>query len=320
MKSRTSLIFVLCAVLFGAFGKVSVFAADGVSMAPITDTGVFNNTNYILAPMNSGVEPPLLESRVFKVHSRSFVAALQNVPGLQTNWVLRNALSPKSISSILGVDLTAPGRSLAFKDTLGLLFVKATPSELETVEHALVPLNKDTPQVHIKARFIKLSEDDADAILKAGIAVDSKEKNKVEILTEARATPLLQKLASRSDMNVLNEPEVTTISGRQVLRTGSGNSIVDFIPMLLADDYTLLMQVTVSAPETLAAEANVWDNQTLVLASNNPSADKTRLFVFITATVVDPAGKRVNSDESHSRFNPTNEIPQQHTLITTPSP
>ena len=320
MNSRTSLVFVLCAVLFGAFGKVSVSAADGGSTATISNTGVFNNTNYTLAAINSGVEPLLLETRVFKVHTRSFEAALQSVPGLQTNWNRSGSMTLGSISRVLGIDSTAPGRSFAFKDTLGMLFVKATPSELDTVEHALVPLNKDAPQVHIKARFIKLSEADADAILKAGIAVDTKEKNTVEILTEARATPLLQKLASRNDMNVLNEPEVTTISGRQVLRTGSGNSIVDFIPMLLADDYTLLMQVTVSAPETLAAEANVWDNQTLVLASNNPGADKTRLFVFITATVVDPAGSRVNSVANHSRFNQTNEIPQQHTLITTPSP
>ena len=67
----------------------------------------------------------------------------------------------------------------------------------------------------------------------------------------------------------------------------SGNSTVDLTPILLEDGHAIHLQPAISAPETLSARANVWDNQTLVLASNNPGADKTRLLVFITATVVD---------------------------------
>jgi hypothetical protein len=287
-----TMVSALCAVLFGAFGQVAISAADGGS-----------STN--------------LETRVFKVDTHSFYIALKNVSGLQTNGASTNAISLKSVSSVLGVDLTAPGRSVAFKYTLGLLFVKATASELDTIQRALDVLNKAAPQVHVKARFIKMSEADADAILKAGTAVDTKEKNMVEILTDAKATPLLRKLESRTGMETLGEPEATMASLRQI-QMHSGNSTVDISPALLADGLTINLTATVSVPETLAAQANVWDNQTLILASNNPGADKTRLLVFITATVVDPAGNRVHSDDKLP-FNPS-AIPPQGTLITTPSP
>ena len=76
-----------------------------------------------------------------------------------------------------------------------------------------------------------------------------------------------------------------------------GNLTVDSTPTLVEDGHAIQLQATVSAPETLTARANVWDNQTLILASNNPGADNTRLLVFITATIVDPAGNRVHSDD-----------------------
>jgi type II secretory pathway component GspD/PulD (secretin) len=40
------------------------------------------------------------------------------------------------------------------------LFVKATESDLETIERALQILNQVPPQVHIKARFIEVSQSD----------------------------------------------------------------------------------------------------------------------------------------------------------------
>ena len=91
-----------------------------------------------------------------------------------------------------------------------------TPSKSGNDDRALGVTNAPRPQIHIKARFIKLSAADADAILTAGIAVDTKETNTVEILTDAKATALLRKLESRGGMETLGEPEVVTITGRQV--------------------------------------------------------------------------------------------------------
>jgi tetratricopeptide (TPR) repeat protein len=64
----------------------------------------------------------------------------------------------------IGVNLRATGRSVAFNDRLGLLFVKATPEELDTIERTIQALNQVAPQVHIKARFIELQQDDNAAL------------------------------------------------------------------------------------------------------------------------------------------------------------
>jgi hypothetical protein len=64
----------------------------------------------------------------------------------------------------VGVDLTTVGRSIAFNDRLGLLFVKASPSELDVIERTIQTLNQVAPQVHIKARFIEVEQDDNAAL------------------------------------------------------------------------------------------------------------------------------------------------------------
>ena len=65
----------------------------------------------------------------------------------------------------IGVNLSrAPAGALAFNQKLGLLFVKATPSELDTVERAIQALNQAGPQVHIKTRFIEIQQDDNRAL------------------------------------------------------------------------------------------------------------------------------------------------------------
>ena len=64
----------------------------------------------------------------------------------------------------IGVDLTQAGRSLAFNDRLGLLFVRATPSELDAIERVVQSLNQVAPQVHIKTRFIEVGQDDSTAL------------------------------------------------------------------------------------------------------------------------------------------------------------
>jgi len=68
--------------------------------------------------------------------------------------------------SAIGVNLgpTASGRSVAFNDKLGLLFVKATPGELDTIERTIQVLNQVAPEVDIKARFIEVEQDDSTAL------------------------------------------------------------------------------------------------------------------------------------------------------------
>jgi type II secretory pathway component GspD/PulD (secretin) len=110
----------------------------------------------VISPKPSGPEPPKLEMRIFRVDPYQIAAGLRGIPGLQTNNV---ATMAQSLFSKLGVDLNAPGRTIAFNDKLGVLFVKATASELDAVERVIQTLNQIPPQIHIKARFIEVEQE-----------------------------------------------------------------------------------------------------------------------------------------------------------------
>ncbi|MGH7978573.1 MAG: tetratricopeptide repeat protein, partial [Limisphaerales bacterium] len=69
-----------------------------------------------------------------------------------------SALAAQFFSS-LGVDLTPP-KTVFFNDTLGVLFVYATPQDLDIIERAIQVLNQAPPMVHIKARFIDVQQSD----------------------------------------------------------------------------------------------------------------------------------------------------------------
>jgi general secretion pathway protein D len=57
-----------------------------------------------------------------------------------------------------------PPKSVFFNDRLGVLFVRATSQDLDTIEKAIQVLNMTAPQVHIKARFIEVVQNDQSAL------------------------------------------------------------------------------------------------------------------------------------------------------------
>ena len=61
----------------------------------------------------------------------------------------------------LGVNLLAPpGKSVFFNERSGILLVRATEQDLDTIDKAIQALNSVAPQVHIKARFIEVQQTD----------------------------------------------------------------------------------------------------------------------------------------------------------------
>ena len=73
------------------------------------------------------------------------------------------SLAAKGFFTSLGLNLEPP-KSVFFNDRLGMFFVRATSSDLDTIEHAIQVLNMTSPQVHIKARFIEVEQDDSRAL------------------------------------------------------------------------------------------------------------------------------------------------------------
>ena len=170
--------------------------------------------------------------------------------------------------------------------------------------------------------------------------------NLMGILSEAQARVVFRALEQRSDVDVLSAPEVTTMSGRQARvsitethrvvissdpqasETIESGPILDIVPTVLADGFTVQLTVAASVTEFLDYEptvtsdkaavptprfrhqqiktqALVWDGQTVLLGGMSqatgtnakPSAVRKLLLVFITPTIIGPAGNRVHTDE-----------------------
>lgn len=63
----------------------------------------------------------------------------------------------------MGVDLNPP-KSIFFNDREGTLIVRATLQDLDTIESAVQVLNIAPPQVHIKAKFLEVAQNDTRAL------------------------------------------------------------------------------------------------------------------------------------------------------------
>jgi Flp pilus assembly secretin CpaC len=182
------------------------------------------------------------------------------------------------------VDLELPGKSIFFNDRLGELFVRATATDLDTVETALevfIP-----PQVHIKARFLEVPKGALDGLANVtGVTNQSVQSNQVAglvgILTDKNLRTVLHNLEALPGVETLAEPEVVTTSGRQTQMRAAAiitvtvitnfalqaygtnlsiypqtNSVelgpvLDMLPYVLPDDHTINLALTASLTEFL---------------------------------------------------------------------
>jgi beta-lactamase regulating signal transducer with metallopeptidase domain len=184
--------------------KLNGFSAKAIAEA---DAGFVKDLSAASA---SDENESHLYSRTFKVSADVFNRALRNVPGLQTNNV---SVTAYSLFSKLGVDLKPP-ESVFYNDRLGLLFVRASLPDLETIENVLSALNDSAPEIHIKARFLEVPKGTLDGLTKI-IGSTNPPDQFGGILTSESAKMAMKALESRAGVEELAEPEVTTSSGRQ---------------------------------------------------------------------------------------------------------
>ena len=144
------------------------------------------------------------------------------------------------------------------------------------------------------------------------------------ILTDPQFRVVLRALEQRGSTRILAHPRVTTLSGRQIQAEISDAGIkLDTVPTVLADGSSIKIEVDFSfnpagADERESSEDNlpprlrvstsavIRDGQTLVLgpfpnnggkSSTDEKADAdgvSRVFLFLTPTIIDPAGNRVH--------------------------
>jgi beta-lactamase regulating signal transducer with metallopeptidase domain len=247
-----------------------------------TPTPVVNITNNKLASNADTLTN--FEMRTFKVDTNAFFTALQQQTGIQTNI----AVAFHQFLSNSGVNLLPP-KTIFFNHGLGVLFVRATESDLDAVEKAVVVLNNySPPQIHIKARFIEVPEDLAKYQLGTNL-IPAGVTEVTGILTGPNLQLLLHTLEQSKGTETLAEPEATTTSGRQIqmratqiigvitnftYRETSTNSaitpqttqvecgpILDAIASVMPDGYTIDLRIIPSLTEFLG-----YDNSTNTFA------------------------------------------------------
>ena len=331
---------------------------------------------------------PALFLRTFRVDPKLFLAGSEKASPKNAGGSAdaANQASDSTMNSLarayltnLGVNLTdPPGKSVSFNDELGYLAVKATKSDMDTIENALSLASAvPPPQIHVKARFIEVPKGTLDGFESSLGSTNLSPTQTTGNLTSKDFRHLWKSLASRHDAEVLGEPEVTLLSGRQcqmcstktmsvitnVLFRQSGNTdnpvaletnqvevgpILDFVPTVLADGFTISLVAAPSLTEflgyeppldkwlaslspgsaqningsrlpailpvfqiqQLSATVNVRDDQTLVFAGlrehpkpplsgfspGKTNAETKEVLVFITPTLIDPAGNRIHTD------------------------
>ena len=166
----------------------------------------------------------------------------------------------KSLMWSAGVDLGTPGKAIFFNQTRGMLMVRATLEDLETVEKTISMLNTSAPQLTIRVKAVEVTRDarrtneldwflgtllnDAAAstsgpnanvtetrnpnLLNSGLRnvasgfgaaashlVHAPRPAITGVLTDEQFRAALRALEQRGGTDLLNAPDVTTLSGRQ---------------------------------------------------------------------------------------------------------
>jgi beta-lactamase regulating signal transducer with metallopeptidase domain/type II secretory pathway component GspD/PulD (secretin) len=155
--------------------------------------------------------------RTFKVDTNSFVNGLREQTGFKTNSV---PVMARSVFSKLGVDLeSSKGKTVFYGDRLGLLFVRATESDLDTIEKAISNFNLTPMEIHIKARFVEVPKGTFQNVVAPNLFTNADFKSGTNIwpglLADKKFKIVMKALEATPGFENLAEPEVTSISGRQ---------------------------------------------------------------------------------------------------------
>jgi RNA polymerase sigma factor (sigma-70 family) len=242
-----------------------------------------------------------LHVRTFRIDPRGFLEKADSALGHPVNSTPTQITADYFASK--GINLEPP-KSVYLNTSNAVLIARATDPELNAIESLLA---ESTPaQINIKARFIDIPRQGF--VMPSAIPGMKNETTGVTaILGPAQFRVICKALEQTEGVNLLTESSVLTLSGRQCqIRTGdnpapgqpaASGPIVDLIPNLSADGYTIKLKATVSAPETLNGEVNMYDHQTLFLSTTEKTKPDSQLIVLLTATLVDPVGNMVHADD-----------------------
>jgi beta-lactamase regulating signal transducer with metallopeptidase domain len=150
------------------------------------------------------------EMRAFNVNPRAFYSNLKNNVSYNGPTNDLSALA-MAFFSRLGVNIDPP-KTVFYNDGLGILFVYATPDDLDVVGKAVQALSDAPQQIHIKARFIEVPQK---FLSSAGTKSMVSGLTNGAILSNPEFEHFLHEVKLQKGSEELAEPEVVTMGGRQ---------------------------------------------------------------------------------------------------------
>ncbi|MGA2869659.1 MAG: hypothetical protein ABSF34_10925 [Verrucomicrobiota bacterium] len=176
----------------------------------------------------------------------------------------------------LGVNLKSPfGKTISFNEKRGLLYVKATESDLDTIGRVLQAL---PPELHIKARFLEVPKGTFAGLANV-VHLPNQSNRLAGIFDNGNFQAALQNIERLKGIEELAEPEAVTMSGRQtqmratqvinvvtnfvlkemgtnaaiIPQTGQAETgpILDTFAHVLSDGYTISLTTIVSVTKFL---------------------------------------------------------------------
>ena len=209
---------------------------------------------------------PQYERRTFKVNPNIFYQ-IRNIPSNGPPKAISHEITDLVAQFFvsLGVNLDPP-KTVYYNEGHGVLFVYATPQDLDVIEQAIAVLSKNPPKLHINARFIKVPQEFLSSALTKSMFADLTNGNGC-ILPNPELQPFLDEAKAQKEFGDVAEPEATLLSGNKVkMRAGSivplvtgytlgtasafvphieqveTGSSFDMTPTLLSDGYTIRLQ------------------------------------------------------------------------------
>jgi beta-lactamase regulating signal transducer with metallopeptidase domain len=226
----------------------------------------------------------------------------------RTNQTLQLDTMVRAYFTAAGVNLTDPGKSVFYNDRLGLLLVRASAQDLESIQNAVEALNQQPPQVMIDAKFVELSQQDS-VTVGLNRFLQGSTTNVTGIMSDPQFRAAIYAIEHKTDSDILSTPRVTTLSGRQAhagSTNGDGGVTLDVIAKVGPDGHYIQTAAWAGIKSdnqgwlVSASHQELWDGETLVLGgmtTNQPPEARRLRLVFVTPRIIDSAGNPVHSDE-----------------------
>lgn len=243
-----------------------------------------------------------LHVRTFRINPRVFLEKADSALGHPVNSTPIQITADYFASK--GINLEPP-KSVDLNTSNAHLIARATDTELNAIEFLLAEMIP--PQITIEVRFIEIPRQGFVMPSVIPGMKDNETTGVTGILGPAQFRVICKALEQIEGVNLLKKSKVTTVSGRQTYVTtgdyaapgqpAASGMIVDLIPNVSADGYTIKLKATVNASETLNGEVNMYDHQTLILSTTEMSKTDSQLIVLLTVWLMDPVGNLVHTED-----------------------